>query len=398
MRILLCNLTKMVNEHGGLAKATCSFANEMTNRGHEVSLLYSDELSGNFFYHIDNAVGVYNARKNLSDGSMIKFPLHLKALREALRIVGKRPARTINSLFDEKYLCSNVAFYLNLIKPDIIISFQPASSKLLLCDLKTEIPVISMSHGDPEDYFHIYPKKEIPTLKKSAINQVLMPSFENHIKQHVPEAKTITIGNAITQFDFDNDLTAEKNQYKIIFVGALNKHRKRPHLLLQAFKQLADKHKNWIVELYGASNGKAYIKELSMFIKHNGLENRIFLKGEIRDVASALKCADIFAFPSAAEGFGMALAEGMSAGLPSVGYKSCPGVNELIKDRETGYLCDDGVDAFAEALDKLMSNRELRAKMGIAAKEEMKQYAPEKIWDKWENLIYETVKNTGRDV
>ena len=56
------------------------------------------------------------------------------------------------------------------------------------------------------------------------------------------------------------------------------------------------------------------------------------------------------------------------------------------------------MDAFAEALDKLMSNRELRAKMGAAAKEEMKQYAPEKIWDKWENLIYETVKNTGRDV
>ena len=30
--------------------------------------------------------------------------------------------------------------------------------------------------------------------------------------------------------------------------------------------------------------------------------------------------------------------------------------------------------------------------------EEMKQYAPEKIWDKWENLIYEIVENFGRDV
>ena len=36
--------------------------------------------------------------------------------------------------------------------------------------------------------------------------------------------------------------------------------------------------------------------------------------------------------------------------------------------------------------------------MVIASKEEMKQYAPEKIWDKWENLIYEIVGNFGKDV
>ena len=56
------------------------------------------------------------------------------------------------------------------------------------------------------------------------------------------------------------------------------------------------------------------------------------------------------------------------------------------------------MDVFAEALDKLMRNRELPIKMDIASIEDMQQYAPEKIWDKWENLIYEVVKNTGRDV
>ena len=77
----------------------------------------------------------------------------------------------------------------------------------------------------------------------------------------------------------------------------------------------------------------------------------------------------------------------MSAGLPVIGYKNCPAVNELIKDGENGYLCEDGVNAFAQALDKLMSDEKLRKKMGKAAKEDMKQYAPEKIWDMWENLI-----------
>ena len=38
MRILVANLTKMVNDSGGLAKVTCAFSNEMKRRGHFVSM------------------------------------------------------------------------------------------------------------------------------------------------------------------------------------------------------------------------------------------------------------------------------------------------------------------------------------------------------------------------
>lgn len=118
---------------------------------------------------------------------------------------------------------------------------------------------------------------------------------------------------------------------------------------------------------------------------------KFFLNGTTNNVAEVLKSADIFAFPSAYEGFGLALAEAMSTGLPAVGFKSCSGVNELIVDGENGLLCDDGVEALAEALDKLMSSKDLRVKMGKAAKESMKQFAPETIWNKWEALL-ESIK------
>lgn len=42
---------------------------------------------------------------------------------------------------------------------------------------------------------------------------------------------------------------------------------------------------------------------------------------------------------------------------------------------------------FAQALEKLISDDELRNKMGKAAKEDMKQYDSGKIWDMWEKLI-----------
>ena len=122
-------------------------------------------------------------------------------------------------------------------------------------------------------------------------------------------------------------------------------------------------------------------------ISHYKLSEQAFFRGATDNVLDVYNKAAIFAFPSAYEGFPLALTEAMSAGLPAVGCKSCPAVNELIKDGENGFLCEDGVDAFAQALEKLISDEELRNKMGKAAKEDMKQYDSGKIWDMWEKLI-----------
>ncbi len=390
MHILLANFSKMANDSGGLAKVTCAFANEMIAKGHKVTLIYSDENMGKFFYHLNESVAVYNLRES-QDGSIIKFPFHLKVVRELLRFTNKRLGRTINNYFNEKYLLGNLKNILHNIKLDVIVCSQPSSSKMLLCDLNIETPTVTMSHGDPSDYFCTYPKAEIPSLEKSTVCQVLVPSFEKHITNVLPKAKTITIGNAIPQYEFSADLEADKEQYKIAFVGRLTKNHKQPHLLIEAFAKIADRHPNWIVELWGAKDRATYYAELKHLIKNNGLDDKVFLNGTTNNVAEVLKSADIFAFPSAYEGFGLALAEAMSTGLPAVGFKSCSRVNELIVDGENGLLCDDGVESFAEALDKLMSSKDLRVKMGKAAKESMKQFAPEAIWNKWEALL-ESIK------
>lgn len=74
-------------------------------------------------------------------------------------------------------------------------------------------------------------------------------------------------------------------------------------------------------------------------------------------------------------------------GLPSIGWSGCPAVNSLIHDQKNGLLCDDTPEAFAETLIKLMDDESLRIKLGNTAKEDMKTYAPEKIWDQWESLL-----------
>ena len=385
MNILLANLTKMVGDSGGMAKVTCAFAHEMKVRGHRVSLVYSDVQTGDFYYPLDKDIPAYDIRHY--KGKSISYPWYLKVKREFYRTFDKQKARTVNDEFAASFLLDHLKDVLQTVQPDVIVSFQPAASKMLLCDLQTKIPVITMSHGNPEDYFHTYPKEEIPALEKSAVCQVLLPSFEQHLKSHLPNVKTVVIGNAIPQYDVQADLSAKKDTYKILFVGRLSKNHKRPHSLIEAFAGLADEFPDWNVELWGAEDGKAYYKELQLLIKKHHLENRVFLKGPTNNVPSVLQQGDIFAFPSAYEGFGLALGEAMSMGLPAVGYKSCSAVNELIKDGENGYLCDDGIEPLRIALQKIMKNQQVRMQMGKFAKVSMEKYSSRAIWNEWSRLL-----------
>ena len=390
MKILLANLSRMVGHSGGLQKVTCSFANEMKRRGHQVSLVYSDVRKGDFFYSLDEEIPSFDVRHY--KGKSIHFPWYLKLKRELYRTVDKRKARNVNDDFEIAHCLSSLQDVLDTVKPDIIVSFQPLASRLLLCELETTIPVITMSHGDTADYFETYPQGELPGLARSAVCQVLVPSYERPLREHFPHLKTAVIGNAIPQYEAQADLAAEKKIYKVIFTGRLAKGHKRPHLLMEAFAELAKDFPDWSVELWGDVDGKAYHKELQTFIRQHHLENQVFLKGVTDDVASVLREGDIFAFPSAYEGFGMSLAEGMSMGLPAIGYRNCGGVNELIHDGIDGYLCEDGVEDFREKLRTLMVDRALRIRMGEAARASMAAYAPEKIWDAWEKLLEETAQ------
>ena len=390
MRILLANLTKMVGDTGGLAKVTAAFANEMQRRGHEVSLVYSDVQTGDFYYPLDAGIDAYDLCHY--EGESHSIPLWYKAKREILRAFDKRKARGVNNEFTKKYLLGHLQSVLDRTKPDVIVSYQPAASKALVLDLKTNIPVITMSHGDPEDYFHTYPVEEVEAVAKSTVNQVLLPSFESHIKNHLPEAKTVVIGNAIPQYAEQAELSQVKDRYKIVFVARLDKNHKRPHLLIEAFAPLAEKYPNWDIELWGQEDRKIYKKELDMIVSKAGLGDRVHFMGTTTDVPSVLVKADIFAFPSAYEGFGLSLGEAMSMGLPAIGYKSCSAVNELIIDGETGILCDDGVTPLTEALERLMQDQNLRVTMGQAGRDRMKQFSPESIWGQWDELLKTTSK------
>jgi glycosyltransferase involved in cell wall biosynthesis len=100
-----------------------------------------------------------------------------------------------------------------------------------------------------------------------------------------------------------------------------------------------------------------------------GLDGRIELAGERSDVPDLLAASDVFVLSSTSEAMPMSVLEAMAAGLPIVGA-AVGGIPELVEDGVNGLLFTPGdVDALAGHLDELLSDVELRARMGRASRE-----------------------------
>lgn len=97
-----------------------------------------------------------------------------------------------------------------------------------------------------------------------------------------------------------------------------------------------------------------------------GSNPRIHAVGYAAEPERYLAAADLFCLPSYREGFGSAVIEAGAMGLPSVATR-ITGLQDTVVDGETGVLVPaKDVDALVDALDRLVDDPALRARMGEA--------------------------------
>ncbi len=117
-----------------------------------------------------------------------------------------------------------------------------------------------------------------------------------------------------------------------------------------------------------------------------GLADRVTFTGYVAEAEKAdhFNLGEVFVFPSALEGFGLAVGEAMSSGLPVVASDR-GSIPELLVDGEGGFLRDPARPAgFVEALVRLLREAPLRAKQGAANAERVDR------WFRWERCVATT--------
>ncbi len=153
----------------------------------------------------------------------------------------------------------------------------------------------------------------------------------------------------------------------LIAVVSRHQPRKGVDVLLRALALLRGRSVPF--RAYLAGDGEL-LEEHRLLAERLGVSASVLVSGTIPSVAGLLARANVFVLPSRREQSGsLALLEALQAGLPSVA-SGCDGIPEDVVHGESAWLVPPGDDAaLADALEKLLGDVPLRARLGERARE-----------------------------
>jgi D-inositol-3-phosphate glycosyltransferase len=161
----------------------------------------------------------------------------------------------------------------------------------------------------------------------------------------------------------------------ILFVGRIEP-LKGIDVLIGAAAQLHEDENFRVLIVGGDARAAAEIAQLRALAARLGVDHHIAFVGAVphEDLPLYYNAADVCVVPSYYESFGLVAIESMACGTPVVASR-VGGLTSTIADGETGYLipwrCPE---PFAERLELLLDNDELRASFGKAAREAVERF------------------------
>ena len=152
-------------------------------------------------------------------------------------------------------------------------------------------------------------------------------------------------------------------------VGAMSTNTKGQHILIQAFSDLLETHKNITLVIVGDGKCLSEFKELATSL---GVSDHVIFTGRRFDIPKLQAAFDIFCLTSIwGEMFPNAILEAMAMGNPWVG-SAISGLPELTVDGRGGIVVPPGdVPALRSALESLIISKSKRVQMGRACYEDV---------------------------
>ena len=232
---------------------------------------------------------------------------------------------------------------------------------------RTNVPMVLTLHGYAIDKaLHpyssllqkIHGRTDLRWLHQAAVKQAAVITAVSQFtadlaKQDLRINKPITvIHNGVDEQLFTPRKRQVGNEIKVLFSGNLTR-RKGAHWLLPIIRRLDER-----VVIYYTSG----LREKAELIAHPRLRPLGRIVHE--NMSDLYRNMDILLFPTVREGFGLAAVEAMACGLPVVATNSSA-LPEVVTHNHGGFLCPLGdVEAFANAVQTLADNPQLRQQMG----------------------------------
>jgi glycosyltransferase involved in cell wall biosynthesis len=343
---------------GGSERVISLLANEWAACGHDVTILALAEEHRSHFI-LPSSVRFrclgFAAGASAQPARMATFVKRLFSLRHSLRDA----------------------------QPQVIVAFTARVNTLtLLSSIWMRVPVVVSERVDPAAWRDIQPWQFLRSCAYPLADAVVSQTKDvaEQMGQMVGK-RSIAIPNPVPPAPV---LVRTHTDKQLIGCGRLTSE-KRFDRLIDAFLLIHKRHPAWSLTIAGEGEMRPHLEKL---IVERGPHLPIRLSGAFLDPRELFAGADLFALTSEFEGFPNVLTEAMAHGLPVVSFDCRSGPSEIVRDGVDGFLIPDGdVPAMAAALDKLMSDGDLRQDMGKNAQEISQRFSMKRILSLWDDLF-----------
>lgn len=167
----------------------------------------------------------------------------------------------------------------------------------------------------------------------------------------------------------------------VLFTGAIRK-RKGVHLVVDAFTEIAEKHKDAVLLVVGGSAKNTEAKDsfaLNVIKKMDKLGSQAKSLGFVpyKDLPEIYRMSDVYCAPSVwNEPFGLVFVEAMASALPVV-TSSKGGIPEIIDDGISGYVVsnpEENIIEISNKLDLLLSDDMMAKSFGKNGRKRVEKY------------------------
>jgi len=356
MKIAIFTNNYLPNPYG-VSGSVESFRKEFEWLGHEV-FVFAPRWKG---YHDENP-RVFRY-PSIETNIKIKFPIAIPW------------SRKISSILEN----------INL---DVVHSQHPnlLGSAAIRWAKKKDIPLVFTWHTLYDQYAHFVlfvPRRLAAWLairnarnfaNKADAVVVPTPSVGEIIKKWgVTNKNIIPIPTGVEEEQFANpDRESIRRKYNIagdevlLFVMTRLTAEKNMEFLLDAALDVLRKNPKTKFMICGDGDLK---ERLAKKTKGAGLSEKMVFAGIISngEKKNYYAAGDIFVYASRSETQGMVLTEAMYSGLPIVAVRAT-GVEDIVEDEKTGFLVEENKREFADAVQKLINDPDLRIRFGEEAK------------------------------
>ena len=358
---------------GGVTAHISQLSHQLTEMGHSVKILAPFSPS-----RIDgqeqNFIPLGRSVPIPSGGSIARISLSAWLYRRVRRIL-------MTEKFDVIHLHEPLAPYLPL--------------AVLHCSNSVNVGTFHAFHGSNRMYWWSTPLLK-PYFRRLDGRIAVSPAAQSNVNRFFPHDYTI-IPNGIDLDFFAADVPPipelRDEKTNILFVGRLEK-RKGLRYLLDAYSRLKWEFPNTRLIVVGPGNPDKYCYRI---LAERSLEDVVFVGAvDHKMLPRYYQTADIFCSPAIGkESFGIVLLEAMAASKPIVASR-IQGYSDVVSHGHQGLLAppQDG-EGLAETLAHLIRNPYLRRKLGANGREDVNQYAWERVAQRVMDYYETTMERQG---